>query len=374
MKQPLLNVLIVEDNPNDAELFILELENGGFQVVAQRVDTPQEFEAALKEAQWDIILSDYRMPQFNIPNALKILEKSGLDTPFIVISGTVGEDTAIECLKAGAHDFMVKGHLLRLIPAINRELKEAQNRKARREAEQSIELYIKKLEQSNKELEHFATIASHDLQTPLRKVQTFADIAKVALEEGKVSEGWDYLERMTKSAQQMQELISSLLNLSRITRKGKPFKQTDLSQVIEHVLEDLQENLQETHGQVEVGTLCAVEADESQMQQLFRNLIENALKFHKTTMSPSIKVYSKATGNNHCEVVVEDNGIGFEEAYKDKIFEVFQRLHGQQEYPGTGIGLSLVQKIVERHNGSILAESQMGIGSKFTVKLPLHQP
>jgi len=374
----LLRALIVEDNPNDALLLTYELEQGGFSLEWQRVDTPEDMKKALVEKIWDIILSDYSMPSFNALDALKILRESGLDIPFIVISGTIGEETAVESLKAGAQDFFVKGRLFRLNSAIRRELKDLETRKARRKAEQDLEVsyqllqqYTKKLEQSNKELEHFATIASHDLQTPLRKIQAFADMSQKAFHEERFSEGWDYLNRVQKATHTMQELISSLLDLSRIIRKGQPFRKVSISQIINQAEEELQEFIENTQGTIEVDETCdVIEADEMQLQQLFKNLLENGLKFHKKDILPNVKVRSRINGN-YCEIAVEDNGIGFNETYKEKIFEVFQRLQGQQDYPGTGIGLSLVRKIVDRHGGSIQVASREGVGSKFTISLPI---
>lgn len=368
-----LKVLIIEDNPDDAELLILELEKGGYDITACRLDTPEAMRSALAAQPWDIILADYTMPRFSAPGALEVLKQSGLDIPLIVISGTVGEETAVECLKAGAHDFLVKGQLLRLLPAVNRELQEAENRRIRRKAEESVEIYMKKLKQSNEELENFASIASHDLQAPLRKVQAFAGMGQKALLEGRSEDAADYLDRIKNTTRQMQDLVQSLLDLFRVSHKEKPFRKVELSQVISYVLDNLQEYIRTVDGCVEVGELCVVEADANQIQHLFQNLIENGLKFRKQGVSPVIRVYSRVTGSNYCEIVVEDNGIGLKEEDKDKIFEAFHRLHGQKKYPGTGIGLSLVRKIVERHQGRIRIESREGIGSRFIVSLPAVQ-
>lgn len=379
MKQ-ILKTLIVEDNENDALLLVYELEQGGFFVEWERVESPEAMKKALSEKYWDIILSDYTLPRFNAMDALEILKQSNLDIPFIVVSGTIGEDTAVECLKAGAHDYFVKGRLFRLNSAIMRELEDLETRRARYKAEQDAEnsyqllqQYAMQLEQSNKELEHFATLASHDMQNPLRKIQTFSDMAQDAFRNDKFTEGYDYLNRLRRSAHTMQELINSLLSLSRVMRTGQSFKKLELSKVIHQAQEELQDYIEETGGQIEIGGTCGIiEADETQLEQVFKNLLENGLKFHKKGIPSQIRVHSGAS-NGYCEITVEDNGIGFNEAYKNKIFEVFQRLQGPQEFPGTGVGLFLVRKIVERHHGSIQVESKESVGSKFTVRLPISQ-
>lgn len=375
-----LKALIVEDNKYDAEMAIKDLKQHGFEVEFDIVETPEAMSKALDEKEWDIILTDYQMPRFTGPEAIKLLQGTGRDIPIIMISGTVGEETAVSSLQNGAEDFLVKGQLARLSTAVERALRESENRRARRKAEQELneshallQKYTQKLEQSNKELEHFATIASHDLQAPLRKVRAFGDMLKNSDAERLSPDGKDYLERMLKATERMQLLITDLLDLSRINRKGKPFEETDLNQVASQVLDELLEYRRAVKGQVEVEPLCTIDADPSQMHQLLKNLIENGLKFHKTNEAPTVRVsteFIKEDGQTFCCIHVKDNGIGIKEEYQDKIFEIFQRLHGMDAYPGTGIGLALVKKIVERHEGTVMVQSTMGEGSIFTVRMP----
>ncbi|HEY9744174.1 MAG TPA: response regulator [Coleofasciculaceae cyanobacterium] len=241
------------------------------------------------------------------------------------------------------------------------------------------------LARSNAELQQFASIASHDLQEPLRKIQAFGDRLKTKCNEALTEQGRDYLDRMQNAAGRMQTLIDDLLMLSRITTKAQPFVPVDLAQVIQEVLSDLEVRIDETKGQVEVGRLPTIEADSLQMRQLLQNLIGNALKFHPKTEPPKVRIYSQLlndeeqqpTGNSitptHCQIVVEDNGIGFDEKYLDRIFNVFQRLQGRSEYEGTGMGLAICRKIAERHGGSLTAESTPGQGATFIVTLPIKQ-
>lgn len=241
------------------------------------------------------------------------------------------------------------------------------------------------LARSNAELQQFASIASHDLQEPLRKIQAFGDRLKTKCNEALTEQGRDYLERMQNAAGRMQTLIDDLLMLSRITTKAQPFVPVDLAQVIQEVLSDLEVRIDETKGQVKVASLPTIEADSLQMRQLLQNLIGNALKFHPKTEPPKVRIYSQLlndeeqppTGNSitptHCQIVVEDNGIGFDEKYLDRIFNVFQRLQGRSEYEGTGMGLAICRKIAERHGGSLTAESTPGQGATFIVTLPIKQ-
>ncbi len=241
------------------------------------------------------------------------------------------------------------------------------------------------LARSNAELQEFAYVASHDLQEPLRKIQAFGDRLKVKYAEVLTDQGRDYLERMQNAAQRMQALIDDLLTLSRVTTRAQPFVPTNLTQVVQEVLSDLEVCIQQAGARLEVGQLPIVDADPVQMRQLLQNLISNALKFHRDGEPPVVKIRSQllcererrptegATHPDLCKIFVGDNGIGFDEKYKDRIFSAFQRLHSRSEYNGTGMGLAICRKIVERHNGSIIAQSLLGQGSTFIVTLPLQQ-
>jgi PAS domain S-box-containing protein len=231
------------------------------------------------------------------------------------------------------------------------------------------------LARSNDELQQFAFIASHDLQEPLRKIKTFGDRLKATCGDAFTAQGRDYLERMQNAAQRMQSLIEDLLTLSRVTTRAQPFVSVDLAQVTQEVLSDLEVAIQQSDAHVEVGELATVTADPLQMRQLLQNLIGNALKFRRPEEAPFVKIYTEPTrainGSEFCQIIVEDRGIGFDEKYLGRIFNVFQRLHGRSEYEGTGIGLAICRKIAERHHGSITAQSQPGAGAKFIVTLPM---
>jgi PAS domain S-box-containing protein len=231
------------------------------------------------------------------------------------------------------------------------------------------------LARSNDELQQFAFIASHDLQEPLRKIKTFGDRLKATCGHAFTEQGSDYLERMQNAAQRMQTLIEDLLTLSRVTTRTQPFMSVDLAQITQEVLSDLEVTIQQSGACVEVGELATVIGDPFQMRQLLQNLLGNAIKFHRPQEPPYVKIYSEVTrainSSELCHLMIEDRGIGFEEKYLSRIFNVFQRLHGRSEYDGTGIGLAICRKIAERHHGSITAISQPGAGAKFIVTLPM---
>lgn len=240
------------------------------------------------------------------------------------------------------------------------------------------------LERSNRELQDFAYVASHDLQEPLRKIQAFGDRLKTKHSAELNPEAADYLDRMQRAARRMHNLINDLLTFSRVTTKAQPFVKTNLDIVAKEVIDDLEVRLQQSDGRVELSDLPTIEADPLQMRQLLQNLIANALKFHRDGVPPIIRIQGKPSrdgqiGSNgdrntqRYEITVSDNGIGFDEKYLDRIFTPFQRLHGRGEYEGTGIGLAVCRKIVERHGGTLTAKSRPGEGSTFIVNLPAKQ-
>ncbi len=239
----------------------------------------------------------------------------------------------------------------------------------RKRAQHAAHEFLTKLQQSNRELEDFAYVASHDLQEPLRKIQAFGDRLKTKYAAQLTGEGTDYIERMQSAAKRMQILINDLLTFSRVTTQGKPFVPVDLNVIAKEVVHDLEVRIHQLHGTVTLRELPSVDADALQMRQLLQNLIGNALKFHRQDVPPVVTVEG-STHNGTVELAVIDNGIGFEERYAEKVFTMFERLHGRGVYEGTGIGLAICRKIAQRHGGDIRAFSTPGAGSRFIVTLP----
>lgn len=256
----------------------------------------------------------------------------------------------------------------------------------RAKAQKDLKAFATKLESSNGELQDFASIAAHDLQEPLRKVQAFGDRLKTKYVEALGEQGKDYVERMLDASSRMSGLINDLLLYSRVTIKAKPFERVDLNKVAREVVSDLEIRIEQVEGRVDIGDLPVIDADPMQMRQLLQNLIGNALKYRRMDEAPEVKLSaellnglpSKGEAQQEqdclCQIVVEDNGIGFDEKHVDRIFGIFQRLHGRNEYEGTGVGLAICRKIAERHNGKITAKSEVNKGSTFTVTLPTTQP
>jgi PAS domain S-box-containing protein len=249
----------------------------------------------------------------------------------------------------------------------------------RKRAEDELLALAASLEESNSELEQFAVVASHDLQEPLRKIQAFGSLLTAKYGELLDEPGLDYVHRMEKAARRMQDLIGNLLSLSRITTRGQPFATVDLEQTVKDVVADLEVAIEEMGARVEVGELPTIEADPLQMRQMLQNLISNSLKFMPEDSAPIVKVHGRlrkgaagdvSNGESTVTILVEDNGIGFDSRHVDRIFQVFERLHGRGEYEGTGMGLAICKKIARRHGGDITATSTTGAGATFIVSLP----
>jgi light-regulated signal transduction histidine kinase (bacteriophytochrome) len=252
---------------------------------------------------------------------------------------------------------------------------------ARKKAEEEQARYAAELERSNRDLEQFAYVASHDLQEPLRKIRAFGDRLEVKCKDLLDETAQECVSRMQSAAARMQELIEGLLTLSRVTRRAADFEQVDLGEITQQVISDLETQIERVHGRVEVGKLPTIQAEPLQIRQLLQNLIANALKFHRPDEPPVVKIEAryvlpreqrrKSLAEEKCRITIEDNGIGFDEQYADRIFGIFQRLHPRDVYEGTGIGLAICRRIVEYHGGQISAHSIPGQGSTFEVLLPV---
>jgi signal transduction histidine kinase len=243
-----------------------------------------------------------------------------------------------------------------------------------------LTVYSEELSRSNRELEDFAFVASHDLQEPLRKIRAFGDRLMTTYRQELEGKGVDYIKRMNTAAERMSNLINDLLEFSRITTRGKEFLDVDMKTVIKDILSDLEIAIEESNSQITVGNLPVIKGDKGQMYQLFLNLLSNAIKFRDPDVSPQISIqcnqdetYDEITEQpvQWHVITVTDNGIGFEQEFADKIFVPFQRLHGRSEYKGTGIGLAVCRRIVERHCGTISAKSELAKGAVFTLKIPV---
>jgi light-regulated signal transduction histidine kinase (bacteriophytochrome) len=237
---------------------------------------------------------------------------------------------------------------------------------------------------SNENLQQFAYVASHDLQEPLRKIQSFGDLLKTRYND-ELGAGLDFLLRIQAAAARMSVLIDDLLNFSQVATSQETDEPVQLSKLVRLVLTDLEVTIQQSGAKISVGELPEILGEKSQLSQLFQNLLSNAIKFHKPDMNPEIHISSHTLDASmlpesvnpsrlaraYHRIDITDNGIGFNDKYAKRIFQVFQRLHGKNEYSGTGIGLAICEKVAASHGGAITASSQINIGSTFSVYLPV---
>ena len=371
MDKKTLRLLILEDNPDDAELEILELKREGFALKWNVVDTEQDFRKALAERP-DLILADYKVPSFGGMAALQMKQKIAPDIPLIIISGTIGEEMAVECMKAGATDYVLKDRLSRLGPVVKRALEEAEVYRQRKQAEENLRKLNEELEERvkqrtaeleivNKDLNDFAYVVSHDLKAPLRAVSQLSSWISRDYNDVLDENGKEQLSLLAGRVKRMDSLINGILQYSRIGRIKKKDRQVDLNVLVKDVIDVI---APPDHIHITINNrLPAILCDMTRMEQLFQNLIGNAVKFiDKPKGEIEIGCIDEET---QWKFHISDNGTGIDEKYHDKIFQIFQTLNTDDDQENTGIGLSLVRKIVELYGGEVWLESKLGEGSVF---------
>lgn len=363
-----LRVLLVEDSPADAELVLRVLRREGFDVTSDTVQTVEDFTRQVRANPYQVILADYNLPQWRGIETIEVLRSEGLDIPVILVSGSLGDVPAVECIKQGATDYVLKDSLARLAVSVRRALQEKELRDRRLQAEKDLASKVEELGRSNHDLEQFAYIASHDLQEPLRMVAAYTQLLGERY-RGKLDENADkYIGYAVEGALRMQTLIRDMLAFSRVGRNGDGRKSTDCNQMMKEVLLNLQVAIEEAGAVITYDQLPTIGAEQSQLGQLFQNLIGNAIKF-RNKEAPVIRISTERQGSLW-KFTVTDNGIGIAPEYKDLIFVIFQRLNTRDEYAGNGVGLAICKKIVERYGGKIWIESEPGHGCTFHFTLP----
>jgi len=398
-----LKILILEDNPIDADLIHRQLNKSGLSFTSEIVHTRKNYEYALDNFNPDIILSDYSLPGFDAVTAFRIKQNKFPDIPFIIVSGIIGEENAVELIKNGVTDYAPKNRLISLAQKITRALKDTKesNEKksiAEKLAKQTAELiaankqllfqYEEKEKRAaeliiiNKELRAFSYISSHDLQEPLRKIQLFVTYLLNNEHQNLSDKGKHSLKRMGLAAARMQQLLNDLLALSHVSTTKLQFEHIDLNIIVEEVKTELTDIIQEKRATIEATKLCPATIITFQFRQLLVNLISNAIKFSKPDVPPHIMIsgiiingsdlnnQKLLPGKNYCFITVRDNGIGFESHFSERIFDVFQKFHNKEVYGGTGMGLAVVKKIVENHKGIITATSELNKGTTFDIYIP----
>jgi len=371
-----LRVLVVEDSEDDALLLQRELRRGGYAPEVTRVDTPEAMRAALAQHGWDLVISDYRLPGFSAPAALKLLQETGQDLPFIIVSGLVTEEDAVAAMKAGAHDYVTKGKLGRLAPVIARELRDAEQRRERQKLQREQHLQSQKLEIIGR----LAGGVVHDFNNLLTAISGHAELGAQALASG--HRAADNLEEIRQAVDRATHLTRQLLTFAR--RQPPETSAIDLNEVVGDMSRLLKRLVGES---LDLTTelspdLRSVKADPGQFQQVLMNLVINARdampgngamrnegRIHLRTANVTLPPGSPdGPAGNYVAVSVSDNGRGMTPEVKAHLFEPF--FTTKEPGKGTGLGLSTCQEIVNQAGGHINVQSEVGRGTTFTVCLP----
>jgi signal transduction histidine kinase len=380
-----IKILLIEDSRVATQLakqMLTEAESPQFVTelkCADRLSTGLKY---LDEEEIDIVLLDLTLPDSHDLETFTTVHGKAQEVPIVVMSGIEDEKLAIEAVQRGAQDYLVKGqidsNLLKrsILYAIERHRVEKELRRHREHLEELVEertvelkAIVEALERSNKDLEQFAYVASHDLQEPLRMVASYVQLLERRYKDRLDSDAKEFIAFAVDGATRMQKLINDLLSYSRVSTRGKEFKDTDSKSALDQAIDNLRMVIKDSGARITYDKLPEISSDESQLIQLFQNLIDNAIKF-RSEKPPQIHVSVKGKGNEWL-FSVADNGIGIDSQYAERIFVIFQRLHEREKYPGTGIGLAICKRIIERHGGRIWVESELGKGSTFFFTIPM---
>jgi signal transduction histidine kinase len=374
-----LRVLLVDDSVDDADLLRRELVRGGLVVETERVDTAADFTAALDAGSWDVVLSDFSMPGFGGRQALDIVKARALDIPFLFVSGTMGEDVAVEAMRAGASDYFSKGNTTRLVAAIERELREAKARREReadqRRAEDERERLVAELQTALKARDDFLSIASHELKTPLTSLQLQVQgLARLCTRDPSgaipVASFEARARSMARQIQRLNALIGSLLDVTRIASGNIPLfnEAVALHEVVADAVEACNHLLEPSDVEVVVhADPVTGHWDRLRVETIVVSLLSNAMKF---AGGKPVEVTLSRAGTC-ARLTVTDHGMGIPREEQARIFEKFERAVPKQHYGGLGLGLWVARQLAMAHGGSIHVESEEGRGSTFAVELPL---
>jgi signal transduction histidine kinase len=375
-----LRLLLIEDSESDGFLVLRALRTAGYDVKHRRVCTSKELSSALDNGEWDAIVSDYALPGFSGPAALAMVKARSLDIPFIIVSGTVGDEDAVAAMRAGAHDYLMKDRLVRLAPTIERELREAQNRRAGRAAESAAEEAQRRqahAESANRAKTMFLANVSHELRTPLNAIIGFSELLTYEgseLGQSLSTQQREYIQHVLASGRHLLMLIDDLLDLSKV-EAGKmelvlaSIALADVTDLVMEVVGPLAEKKGLRLVISVTRDLPRLWADALRLRQILYNLLSNAIKF--TTSGGTVSLDAIALEPRAIQITVRDSGIGIREDDMPRLFQEFERVGAPDSSEGTGLGLALTKKLVELHGGSIAATSSHGVGSTFTVVLPL---
>jgi len=401
-------ILLVDDREDNLMAIESILATDDY-VLVKALSGREALKILLTQFDFALILMDVKMPNLDgFETASLIYEREKLrHIPIVFITAQqYGEENVFKGYRSGAVDYIYKpinpdllrakvsvfvelyrkNHLLmtqrQKLESINKNLKEEiKERKHSEEKVVALNLQllqsIDKIEAANKDLDRFAFMASHDLQEPLRKIRIFCGRLQERYGAQLDEDAKDYLHRMQHAADRMQMLIHDILKLSEISTGEKVFAKSDLNKLLQDVLTDLDLSIKEKGARIEIEKLPELVINTNLMRLLFSNLIGNAIKYSKKDVPLVVTInadFNQEVGKRYCRLFVNDNGIGFDQKYAEQIFEMFKRLHPQQEFEGTGVGLTLCKRIVEEHDGFITAISTQGVGSTFIISLPVSMP
>jgi signal transduction histidine kinase len=364
-----LKLLILEDMDEDVELIKRTLKKSGMQFETRQVDTREDFVKALNEYQADVILSDHSLPQFDSVEALKLCKKAVSQVPFILVTGAVSEEFAVTCLKEGADDYVLKSNLARLPNAIRNSLKQKRAELAKAEAAEALQSQNAELIKINKELDSFVYSVSHNLRAPLMSVLGLLDLAKHENHSSSTSLD-QYFSMMETSIHKLDETVKEILDYSRNARQNLTIESIDLKKMIDDHFEKMRfmpgsDLISRT---VIVNQQSPFFSDQYRLSVIFNNLISNAIKYSDPSKEkPIIRILAEIR-RDKVSLSFEDNGIGIEERYLTRVFDMFFR--ATEKNKGAGLGLYIVKEAVDKLKGSVIIESVVGKGTTFRIELP----
>ena len=391
----LLNILVLEDSPVDMALLKRYLKQGNLPSRLMQVDSGEAFRQAVEDESWDVIISDYHLPGFSVLAALEAVRERALDLPFIVISGVITDIEAVAIMKAGAHDFIPKDNLARLLPVIDRELKEARIRLERQELSQQLQEARELAELANQRKSRVLAFVAHELKNPLKAIEAFSQHLLAQDTKGNKASEYCLSPKQAQSVEAIQmecshirNLLTDILDIAPIEagRVDLHYETIRVDDLLNDVLVLLSPGAQQKKITVAVETSDAslsLQADSKRLKQVFINVLSNAIKY--THIGDTIRITIKAlpavntipgSKSDSLEFSIQDNGPGIADSELKNLFADYYRVRNvfSQQQEGLGLGLALTKTLVELHRGTLSVSSQVGVGSIFTVRLPLHPP